>query len=87
MWVVSPQTENISSRNEYTRLFSSNNFHVQNVRMREKNLLIQMAPEKELYSFLQQMISVLVLEPNLNKIFLPRYTQMFKSHSLTVRRK
>ena len=32
------------------------------------------------------MISVLILAPNLNKIFLPRCTKMFKSHSLTVRR-
>lgn len=55
--------------------------------MRETNLLTQMAPEKEQYFFLQQMISVLILEPNLNKIFLPRYTKMFKSHSLTVRKK
>ena len=37
--------------------------------MRETNLLTQMAPEKEQYFFLQQMISVLILEPNLNKIF------------------
>ena len=51
--------------------------------MRETNLLTQMAPEKELYSFLQQMISVLILEPNFNKIFLPRYTKMFKSHTLS----
>ena len=54
--------------------------------MRETNLLTQMAPEKELYSFLQQMISVLILEPNLSKIFLQRYTKMFKSHTLTVRK-
>ena len=50
--------------------------------MRETNLLTQMAPEKELYSFLQQMISVLILEPNLSKIF---YKDILKclSHTLS----
>ena len=101
MWSVSSRAENIRSRDEFTRPFSRNNRHVRNFKLicfiemlkicaKHKFVNLNGATKRTQfgYSFLQQMISVIILEPHIHKIFF-NYQNIFKccSHSLTWFRK